>query len=1384
MTEKERNDEYFRRYDENEKLKHSQKILEKKIEISQSHLNNLQNQFNSTKRRTQIPEQKNESKQFQKETELKKLQEENKRLHEKLKNMTEYIKPQQDIRKAHRAIGNDPKYSKTDLQQKFDTLKKSYELLRKQLRQQEDNTKGLQMTLNSKVQITTKEQHDKNLRVVGQQAQIDELKKQSERLREDLDRTKQRCAELNANNRDLLEKVTDLERSNRLLELSSENAHELQEEINNLRKEKDRVENQLKDLAQSPFFRGQEEKINSRQQINNLSEELRQKTEQNIKLQAQRDEYKNQATTYNEQYIQLKQLVESLKEQNIQQKVSLDTQNKQMAPFRELQRMDPEVYLKALGSVKHKSEGPDWAQYANMEEEQELKTYSLEDQNQKLKEMLNQARQSYGELAIQLNKIENMYHTQVDINKESERLHKIQNCKLELQLKAALSRADELARLADLRGVRSVNDKYEDKKDVIYVGESNSKFDPDDLMTELGDKAQNYFDLWIGQVYIEDANVAYATDGQIKTMRDNISFATVDFYDHDTQHTHVAQGLNSDYNLQLAFKVDQDQSLINYLRNGYLKIEIFAALGIDAIKLGSANVSLSKLLENTDAEKVSRICGDEIFLYAKNDQNRNIAQIQIKYKMRFSIYNTLKWINDLETHITGEQRYKQLEAEQRQENVEQKERKLTIVIEQGIQLPANSNSFVYYQFNGEDFYSQTQFGENPRWDFHQQHIVNYNNDFIAFLKRESLKIIIFDDSQNIYSHDQTDIIGTVNVELESLIKAPSKKFEIAIFNSYQKKLGTMKLRVFWNDAIELNERIIGQDNTISSTLEQEITLKIATALQQRMLGLRTAFLIFDRDQDKVIGYEDFSKTVQETLNLKISTQEMEFYYRRLKQPFNEVEFNLHFQNLISKRIEQQQVNQATRGGLSTQKFRGSRFNDPAVQSAKQEIGNLINKKLNKGITIIELFNEINTGDSDGLVDLYELKAYLRQHEIHKDNDELASFLAVIDRNNDQQINIQEFFEFVLEDVNPEQIEILKRQKLGRGTKNEGKIQQDVEAAKKQILEYMKMYKMTFETMHQKMDLNEDNYVSPKEFKNFFLKEFSHQINEVTLNALVYNFDLNKDGLVDFNEFVNQMQLAVREMDKREYYYALFSGSQTSIKESTNQAVLNGIALYMQSNNLTIDQLFNVLDQRGQGRLISSGRGNQKVSQAEQRRLKKTLEDFAQSKVNLLFKIYQQNETGKGIVPSKIWKKALIDNGIPLLDRDLDTILRDTNIVRTDIVHDQVDYLFWLSDIDEDIIKDYKISGAKFSDALKLSKNVFQKIQRLAQQNKMNQRDLFNKFDVNFDGRISINELEKPLQKMFSLSENEIKQVLNAVDTDGDKEISYAEFITILNYDRA
>lgn len=44
-----------------------------------------------------------------------------------------------------------------------------------------------------------------------------------------------------------------------------------------------------------------------------------------------------------------------------------------------------------------------------------------------------------------------------------------------------------------------------------------------------------------------------------------MSFLTVDFYNHDTDHTNVAEGLRYDFRYRMSFKVQVDQTLINYL---------------------------------------------------------------------------------------------------------------------------------------------------------------------------------------------------------------------------------------------------------------------------------------------------------------------------------------------------------------------------------------------------------------------------------------------------------------------------------------------------------------------------------------------------------------------------------------------------------------------------------------------------------------------------------------------------------------------------------------------------------------------------------------------------------------------------------------------------
>jgi hypothetical protein len=49
----------------------------------------------------------------------------------------------------------------------------------------------------------------------------------------------------------------------------------------------------------------------------------------------------------------------------------------------------------------------------------------------------------------------------------------------------------------------------------------------------------------------------------------------VDFYDHETQHTSVTDGMNCAFNLQVSFKVMCDGPFIQYLESGLLKFELY-----------------------------------------------------------------------------------------------------------------------------------------------------------------------------------------------------------------------------------------------------------------------------------------------------------------------------------------------------------------------------------------------------------------------------------------------------------------------------------------------------------------------------------------------------------------------------------------------------------------------------------------------------------------------------------------------------------------------------------------------------------------------------------------------------------------------------------------
>ncbi|KAI3813449.1 hypothetical protein L1987_18174 [Smallanthus sonchifolius] len=60
---------------------------------------------------------------------------------------------------------------------------------------------------------------------------------------------------------------------------------------------------------------------------------------------------------------------------------------------------------------------------------------------------------------------------------------------------------------------------------------------------------------------------------------------------------------------------------------------------------------------------------------------------------------------------------------------------------------------------------------------------------------------------------------------------------------------------------------------------------------------------------------------------------------------------------------------------------------------------------------------------------------------------------------------------------------------------------------------------------------------------------------------------------------------------------------------------------------------------------------------------------------------------------------------------------------------------------------------------------------------------FNKFDSNGDGKISSNELGDALKTLGSVSPEEVKTMMDELDTDQDGYISYEEFTDFYNANR-
>lgn len=149
--------------------------------------------------------------------------------------------------------------------------------------------------------------------------------------------------------------------------------------------------------------------------------------------------------------------------------------------------------------------------------------------------------------------------------------------------------------------------KYSDNVNEFSMDEQ------DEMETTQG--SGNYLDLWIGNNTIIDTNIKQLTGGQVKEPNKILTFVTIDFYNHETQHTSIAEGLTTNYNFQIAFKVACDEFFISYLETGFLKFDVYAAAGAVPILLGQVNIPLRNLVLLNRIDNVSAVISEIVQVY-------------------------------------------------------------------------------------------------------------------------------------------------------------------------------------------------------------------------------------------------------------------------------------------------------------------------------------------------------------------------------------------------------------------------------------------------------------------------------------------------------------------------------------------------------------------------------------------------------------------------------------------------------------------------------------------------------------------------------------------------------------------------------------------------
>ena len=438
---------------------------------------------------------------------------------------------------------------------------------------------------------------------------------------------------------------------------------------------------------------------------------------------------------------------------------STNTQMEEFNVYKTLFQMDAGKYTQTMKDFSTSSNNQAYPIWSNLDFLQRADNNNNGgDPLKQLKAEIMRLRYENKDFAAELEKAQNLLQLQRDIERDNTQYFETEKQRLLLTAKSTTLKAEEMARRADekqrqlnevVRKVGSPERKEggaTQNRDVDVMSEFSVMTNESEVRTD-----ENVMDfvvmdgeyVWDGIKQVMDERELHS-----KTL---ITFVTVDFYNHDTETSQMAEGFRPLYNTQFSFKNKVDDFYVHFLQKSTLKMDVYISKNNAAVHIGSAEVFLREVVEREVAGDPRPPVIQKTVRVMSVAGNVPIGSLRFKMRMRRPISEAVRYFRE-KNEIANVKSVTDAGS---------RRKLITVQVVAGKDLKvkygqiAHIQPFFYYQFyTFEERYSSTGQGPNPVFEDTQNYEVVFDAKLVDYLSRQPLELILFDDNAPVTGIDR------------------------------------------------------------------------------------------------------------------------------------------------------------------------------------------------------------------------------------------------------------------------------------------------------------------------------------------------------------------------------------------------------------------------------------------------------------------------------------------------------------------------------------------------------------------------------------------------------------------------------------------------------